>query len=52
MQIANKSYLGKLCFFSKPLHSMADWGKLGQAARDMGFDGVDLTVRPGGHVAP
>ncbi len=31
---------------------MTDWSKLAQAARSMGFDGLDLTVRPGGHVAP
>jgi sugar phosphate isomerase/epimerase len=29
-----------------------DWRKLGRAVKSMGFDGVDLTVRPGGHVLP
>jgi sugar phosphate isomerase/epimerase len=28
------------------------YSELGRAAHDMGFDGVDLTVRPGGHVVP
>ena len=40
-----------LCFFSKHLPSM-DWHRLGQAAKSAGFGGVDLTVRPKGHVAP
>ncbi|PYV22685.1 MAG: sugar phosphate isomerase/epimerase [Acidobacteria bacterium] len=44
-------YKGKLCFFSKPLPEM-DWRRLAQAAKRVGFDGVDLTVRPGGHVIP
>jgi L-ribulose-5-phosphate 3-epimerase len=44
-------YKGKLCFFSKPL-PMLDWTRLGQAVKRMGFDGIDLTVRPEGHVLP
>lgn len=40
-----------LCFFSKHLSELG-WGDLGRAVRDAGFDGVDLTVRPGGHVLP
>lgn len=40
-----------LCFFSKHLPSM-DWERLGQAVKGSGFGGVDLTVRPKGHVAP
>lgn len=39
------------CVFSKHFSwlSMSD---MANAARDAGFDGVDLTVRPGGHVEP
>ena len=40
-----------ICFFSKHLPSM-DWNRLGQAVKAAGFGGVDLTVRPKGHVAP
>jgi L-ribulose-5-phosphate 3-epimerase len=41
----------RFCFFSKHLPDLA-WGDLASAAIDMGFDGVDLTVRPKGHVLP
>lgn len=40
-----------LCFFSKPLPQM-DASRLGRALTSLGFSGVDLTVRPGGHVDP
>jgi len=40
-----------VCFFSKALQSMP-WQRLAQAAKQIGFAGVDLTVRPGGHVLP
>ena len=39
------------CLFSKHLPELA-WAELGRAVKDAGFDGVDLTVRPGGHVLP
>src|SRR5687767_37451 len=39
------------CFFSKHLAEL-DWKDLGKAVKDAGFDGVDLTVRAGGHVLP
>ncbi|MFB3922754.1 MAG: sugar phosphate isomerase/epimerase family protein [Terriglobia bacterium] len=45
------AYRGKFCFFSKALQTM-DWKRLAAATKQMGFDGVDLTVRQGGHVAP
>lgn len=48
---AATGYAGKLCFFSKHLPLM-DWRQLGQTVKQLGFDGVDLTVRPGGHVKP
>jgi hypothetical protein len=41
----------KICIFSKHLQ----WTSVSDAAaiaRDIGFDGVDLTVRAGGHVLP
>jgi len=40
-----------LCFFSKHLQDL-DYDQLGKALRDAGFAGVDLTVRPQGHVLP
>src|SRR5919112_2770656 len=41
----------QLCIFSK---HMAQFGyaELGRTAKQMGFDGIDLTVRPKGHVLP
>src|SRR6478672_11193378 len=41
----------KFCFFSKHLPEMG-YDELGRALKDAGFDGVDLTVRKGGHVLP
>src|ERR1700741_887372 len=41
----------KICVFSKPL----PWPSISDAAsiaRDVGFDGVDITVRAEGHVLP
>jgi len=40
-----------IVMFSKHLAGLA-WSDLGTAVRAAGFDGVDLTVRPGGHVLP
>jgi L-ribulose-5-phosphate 3-epimerase len=40
-----------IVMFSKHLAELA-WGDLGRTVRQAGFDGVDLTVRPGGHVLP
>jgi sugar phosphate isomerase/epimerase len=39
------------CLFSKHLPELG-WSDVGRATKEAGFDGVDLTVRPGGHVAP
>ncbi len=44
-------FRGTLCFFSKHLPRMDGRG-LGRSLRTLGFGGVDLTVRPGGHVEP
>lgn len=47
-----RAYAGvTLCLFSKHLPSMT-WPRLAAAAKDLGFGGIDLTVRPKGHVAP
>jgi L-ribulose-5-phosphate 3-epimerase len=41
----------KICIFSKHLHWL-DYQGMAKALSDLGFDGADLTVRPGGHVLP
>lgn len=41
----------KLNLFSKHLQFL-NYQEMAKAAKHIGFDGVDLTVRPGGHVAP
>ena len=48
---AEPGFRGTLCFFSKHLPDM-DAHRLGRALKRVGFGGVDLTVRPGGHVDP
>lgn len=40
-----------LCVFSKHLQWL-DYRGAGEFAAEVGFDGLDLTVRPGGHVLP
>lgn len=41
----------EFCVFSKHLQFLG-WREMAEAAREVGFDGVDLTVRKGGHVLP
>lgn len=41
----------QVCIFSKHLQFL-DYKTLGEKVVEMGFDGVDLTVRNGGHVEP
>lgn len=41
----------KVCIFSKHLQWL-DYPEMAEAVVRMGFDGIDLTVRPGGHVLP
>src|SRR5581483_328102 len=41
----------KVAIFSKHLH-FVQGDELARAAREIGFDGIDLTVRKGGHVEP
>jgi sugar phosphate isomerase/epimerase len=48
---AMAGFRGQLCFFSKHLPRM-NGRELGRSLKTLGFDGVDLTVRPGGHVDP
>ncbi|UCH10617.1 MAG: sugar phosphate isomerase/epimerase [Fidelibacterota bacterium] len=40
-----------ICVFSKHLQFL-DYDAMAATAAEIGFDGVDLTVRPGGHVLP
>jgi len=40
-----------LCLFSKHLPKL-NYAELARTVKQMGFDGVDLTVRPEGHVLP
>ncbi len=54
--VSEKSRPGKgsqlpLCIFSKHLQFL-DYDAMAETAAEIGFDGVDLTVRPGGHVLP
>jgi len=46
-----KPALPELCIFSKHLPNL-NYDELGKTSRQLGFDGVDLTVRPKGHVLP
>ena len=43
---------GKISVFSKNLHWVSDYKELAEIVLALGFDGIDLTVRPGGHVLP
>ena len=46
-----EGYTMSFVMFSKMFHSLSI-PKTGEVIRTMGFDGVDLTVRPEGHVLP
>jgi L-ribulose-5-phosphate 3-epimerase len=48
---ARGPFRGTLCLFSKPVPQLS-WRELAQSAKQAGFDGIDLTVRPEGHVLP
>jgi sugar phosphate isomerase/epimerase len=41
----------EICVFSKHLQWL-DYDAMAGTAAEIGFDGIDLTVRPGGHVVP
>lgn len=49
--IASAAAPRTFCLFSKHLPEL-DWRDLARAAGDAGFGGIDLTVRPRGHVLP
>jgi sugar phosphate isomerase/epimerase len=52
LKSASPSDVGlKIYIFSKHLQFL-DYQAMSEAAIDMGFDGIDLTVRPKGHVLP
>ncbi len=44
-------FRGTLCLFSKPVPQLS-WQELARSAKQAGFEGIDLTVRSGGHVQP
>jgi L-ribulose-5-phosphate 3-epimerase len=48
---SHPAFRGKLCFFSKHLPEL-DWERLAVSVKAIGFEGIDLTVRPKGHVLP
>lgn len=42
----------QISVFSKTLHWISNYDILANTVAEMGFDGIDLTVRPDGHVLP
>jgi sugar phosphate isomerase/epimerase len=50
-EVCNKKNTPKISLFSKHLHWIG-WEGMAQTAAEIGFDGLDLTVRPDGHVKP
>ena len=48
---ATRPYLPRISLFSKCLHGL-DVPALARVASEIGYDGIDLTVRRGGHVEP
>lgn len=51
MMMAAAPQRPSLCVFSKHLAKL-NYDELGKTVKQLGFDGVDLTVRPEGHVLP
>lgn len=49
--IAEDATIPAIHIFSKHFHFL-NYQKMAEAAKDIGYDGVDLTVRPNGHVKP
>jgi L-ribulose-5-phosphate 3-epimerase len=45
------AYNGTVCLFSKHLPG-TNWERLAETVKRLGFGGIDLTVRTGGHVLP
>jgi sugar phosphate isomerase/epimerase len=48
---AREPFRGTFCLFSKAVPQLS-WQELAQSAKRAGFGGIDLTVRPAGHVLP
>ncbi|MEZ4902261.1 MAG: hypothetical protein R2822_11140 [Spirosomataceae bacterium] len=46
------AYQQKIYVFSKMFQWIEDYELLAKTIKGIGFDGIDLTVRPGGHVLP
>jgi L-ribulose-5-phosphate 3-epimerase len=44
-------FTSTICLFSKSVPQM-NWQELAKGAKSVGFGGIDLTVRPDGHVMP
>ena len=51
LALASDKTVSPLCIFSKHLADL-NYEELGKTAKELGFTGVDLTVRPKGHVLP
>lgn len=49
---AQPNAMPPVCVFSKHLHFIRDYTQLAKTAKSLGLDGLDLTVRKGGHVEP
>jgi sugar phosphate isomerase/epimerase len=49
--ILSESEVFKISIFSKHLQWL-NYAEMAQVAAQVGFDGIDITVRPGGHVLP
>ncbi|MCK5101654.1 MAG: sugar phosphate isomerase/epimerase, partial [Cyclobacteriaceae bacterium] len=47
----NSTVNNQICIFSKHLHWL-NFKEVGEFVKHLGYDGVDLTVRKGGHVPP
>ncbi len=50
--LPKKTMNTQISVFSKTLHWIADPQTLAQTVAELGFNGIDLTVRPDGHVLP
>ena len=50
-RLKKDNVLGDICVFSKHLQFL-DYEEMADTAAKIGFDGVDLTVRSGGHILP
>lgn len=51
MKAKKNTSIEEICVFSKHLQFL-EYDEMAETAAEIGFTGVDLTVRPGGHVLP